>query len=29
MIALSKNPLTDISVLENVDHVMKGGVLVH
>ena len=29
IIAVSKNPLADISVLESVDHVMKGGVLVH
>jgi imidazolonepropionase-like amidohydrolase len=29
MIAVSKNPLADISALENIDHVMKGGVLVH
>jgi imidazolonepropionase-like amidohydrolase len=29
MIAVAKNPLTDISVLESVDHVMKGGVLIH
>ena len=28
MVAVSKNPLKDISVLENVDHVMKGGVIV-
>jgi imidazolonepropionase-like amidohydrolase len=28
MIAVAKNPLQDISVLESVDHVMKGGVLV-
>jgi imidazolonepropionase-like amidohydrolase len=29
MIAVSKNPLADIAVLESVDHVMKGGVLIH
>jgi imidazolonepropionase-like amidohydrolase len=29
MIAVSKNPLADIAALENVDHVMKGGALVH
>jgi imidazolonepropionase-like amidohydrolase len=29
LIAVAKNPLADISVLEHVDHVMKGGVLVH
>lgn len=29
MIAVSQNPLADISALEKVDHVMKGGVLVH
>jgi imidazolonepropionase-like amidohydrolase len=29
MIAVSKNPLTDISALESVDHVMKGGAVVH
>jgi imidazolonepropionase-like amidohydrolase len=28
MIAVSHNPLQDISVLENVDHVMKGGIVV-
>jgi imidazolonepropionase-like amidohydrolase len=28
MIAVAKNPLQDISVLESVDHVMKGGVLI-
>jgi len=29
MIAVAKNPLADISALESVDHVMKGGELVH
>jgi imidazolonepropionase-like amidohydrolase len=29
MIAVARNPLTDISVLESVDHVMKGGLIVH
>jgi imidazolonepropionase-like amidohydrolase len=29
MIAVSKNPLADISALEGVDHVMKGGAVVH
>jgi len=28
MIAVSHNPLQDISVLENVDHVMKGGIVI-
>jgi imidazolonepropionase-like amidohydrolase len=28
MIAVAKDPLKDISVLESVDHVMKGGVIV-
>jgi imidazolonepropionase-like amidohydrolase len=28
MIAVAKNPLLDISALENVDHVMKGGVII-
>jgi imidazolonepropionase-like amidohydrolase len=28
MVAVGKNPLADISVLEHIDHVMKGGVLV-
>jgi imidazolonepropionase-like amidohydrolase len=29
MIAVAKNPLTDIAALESVDHVMKGGAVVH
>ncbi len=29
MIAVAKNPLTDIAALESVDHVMKGGEVVH
>jgi imidazolonepropionase-like amidohydrolase len=29
LIAVSKNPLADISALENIDHVMKGGTLIH
>jgi imidazolonepropionase-like amidohydrolase len=28
MIAVAKDPLKDISVLERVDHVMKGGILI-
>ena len=28
MVAVSKNPLQDVSVLEHVDHVMKGGIVI-
>jgi imidazolonepropionase-like amidohydrolase len=29
MIAVSKDPLADIAALERVDHVMKGGAIIH
>jgi imidazolonepropionase-like amidohydrolase len=29
MIAVARNPLLDIAALESVDHVMKGGVVIH